>query len=187
MSNETPQKRRELFKIINSFRGRDAKSELEFLTFSYIRQQVGILLLISFLKSTEKPFTEAELQETEEVLVDSQLDPRVVLSIVPGVRNEVIETRRGIWIFGGVKTTAETFISSSDFDSKVQITLSALTQPVLQFLRRFLSTWRRKKGFGSVPDENEVFRTVDAALLAVLLELDQHSSPGLAKGPFSPC
>ncbi|KAI0908999.1 hypothetical protein F4823DRAFT_625225 [Ustulina deusta] len=182
MSNETPQKRRELFKIINSFRGRDAKSELEFLTFSYIRQQVGILLLISFLKSTEKPFTEAELQETEEVLVDSQLDPRVVLSIVPGVRNEVIETRRGIWIFGGVKTTAETFISSSDFDSKVQITLSALTQPVLQFLRRFLSTWRRKKGFGSVPDENEVFRTVDAALLAVLLELDQHSSPGLAKG-----
>ncbi|KAI1423761.1 hypothetical protein F5Y12DRAFT_514699 [Xylaria sp. FL1777] len=175
MSNGTPQRRRELFKIINSFRGRDARSELEFLTFSYIRQQVGILLLISFLKSTENSFAEAELQAMEEVLVDSQLDPRVVLSIVPGVRNEVIETRRGIWIFGGVKTTAEAFISSSDFDNKVQTTLSALTQPVLQFLRRFLSTWRRKKGFGSVPDENEVFRTVDAALLAVLLELDQYS------------
>ncbi|KAI0536710.1 hypothetical protein GGR58DRAFT_378717 [Xylaria digitata] len=181
MSNETPQKRRELFKIINSFRGRDAKSELEFLTFSYIRQQVGILLLISFLGSIENPFTEAELRAMEEVLVDSQLDPRVVLSIIPGVRNEVIETRRGIWIFGGVKTTAETFISSSDFDRKAQTALSTLTQPVLQFLRRFLSTWRRKKGFGSVPDENEVFRTVDAALLAVLLELDQHSPPGPAK------
>ncbi|KAF2970849.1 hypothetical protein GQX73_g2716 [Xylaria multiplex] len=181
MSNETSQKRRELFKIINSFRGRDAKSELEFLTFSYIRQQVGILLLISFLKSTENPFAEAELKAMEEVLVDSQLDPRVVLSIIPSVRNEVIETRRGIWIFGGVKTTAEAFISSSDFDRKAQTALSTLTQPVLQFLRRFLSTWRRKKGFGSVPDENEVFRTVDAALLAVLLELDQHSPPGPAK------
>ncbi|KAI1195619.1 hypothetical protein F5X97DRAFT_307515 [Nemania serpens] len=181
MTNETPLKRRELFKTINSFRGRDAKSELEFLTFSYIQQQVGILLLISFLKVTENPFSEAELRAMEEALVDSQLDPRVVLSIIPGVRNEVIETRRGIWIFGGVKTTAERFISGPDFDDKVQMSLSALSRPVLQFLRRFLSTWRRKKGFGSVSDENEVFRTVDAALLAVLLELDRHSPPGQAK------
>ncbi|KAI0465903.1 hypothetical protein F4859DRAFT_499160 [Xylaria cf. heliscus] len=181
-SNDTSLKRRELFKIINSFRGRDARSELEFLTFSYIRQQVGVMLLISFLESKDTPFAEPELQAMEEALVDSQLDPRVVLSIIAGVRNEVIETRRGIWIFGGVKTTAEKFISSSDFNNSVHTTLSALPQPVLRFLRRFLSTWRRKKGFGSVSDENEVFRTVDAALLAVLLELDQHSPPGLAKG-----
>ncbi|TRX89497.1 hypothetical protein FHL15_009666 [Xylaria flabelliformis] len=179
-SNETSLKRREFFKIINSFRGRDARSELEFLTFSYIRQQVGVMLLISFLESAENSLTDPELQAMEEALVDSQIDPRVVLSIIPGVRNEVIETRRGIWIFGGVKTTAERFISSRDFDNSIHTTLSALTQPVLQFLRRFLSTWRRKKGFGSVSDENEVFRTVDAALLAVLLELDQHSPPGPA-------
>ncbi|KAI0448743.1 hypothetical protein F5B21DRAFT_496610 [Xylaria acuta] len=182
MSNETSVERRELFKITNSFRGRDAKSELEFLTFSYVRQQVGVMLLISFLQSVENSFAEPELKAMEETLVDSQLDPRVVLSIIPGVRNEVIETRRGIWIFGGVKTTAERFISSPEFDNSVHTTLGALTQPILQFLRRFLSTWRRKKGFGSVSDENEVFRTVDAALLAVLLELDQHSPPGLAKG-----
>ncbi|KAI8627706.1 hypothetical protein F5Y19DRAFT_440942 [Xylariaceae sp. FL1651] len=181
-TNEASTKRRELFKVINSIRGRDAKSELEFLTFSFVRQQAGILLLINFLKSEERSFTDAELKAMEEVLVDSQLDPRVVLSVIPGVRNEVIETRRGIWIFGGVKTTAEEFISSGDFNSRVNTTLSALSQPVLQFLRRFLSTWRRKKGFGSVPDESEVFRTVDAALLAVLLELDQHSPLGLGRG-----
>ncbi|KAI0407476.1 hypothetical protein F4802DRAFT_553969 [Xylaria palmicola] len=181
-ATETSAKRREMFRIINSFRGLDAKSELEFLTFSYIRQQVGLLLLISFLESADESFAEAELRAMEETLVDSQLDPRVVLSIIPGVRNEVIETRRGIWIFGGVKMKAERFISSPGFEDKVQTTLSALTQPVLQFLRRFLSTWRRKKGFGSISDENEVFRTVDAALLAVLLELDQHSPPGLGKG-----
>ncbi|KAI1079305.1 hypothetical protein F5B20DRAFT_544460 [Whalleya microplaca] len=173
--------RRELFTILSSFHGQDAKSELEFLTFSYIRQRAGLLLLTSFLKSERAPFSEGELRAMEEVLVESLLDPRVILTLIPGVRNEVGETKRGIWIFGGVKSTAEEFISSRDFD-KDSSTMSALPQPVLQFLRRFLSAWRRKKGFGSIPDEKEVFRTVDAALLAVLLELDQHSPPGIAKG-----
>ncbi|KAL7625547.1 hypothetical protein AAE478_004767 [Parahypoxylon ruwenzoriense] len=173
-------RRREFFSILNSFRGQDAKSELEFLTFSYIRQRVGVLLLTSFLKSQEAPFSEPELRAMEEILVDSLLDPRVVLSLIPGVRNEVIETKRGMWIFGGVKLTAEEFISSRDFD-KDNSTLGALSQSVLHFLRRFLTSWRRKKGFGSIPDENEVFRTVDAALLAVLLELDRYSTAGPVK------
>jgi len=47
---------------------------------------------------------------------------------------------------------------------------------VLQFLRRFLAAWRKKKGFGSIPEE--VFRTVDASLLLVLLELDQDTPKG---------
>ncbi|KAI5924644.1 hypothetical protein F4810DRAFT_110504 [Camillea tinctor] len=177
---QTPSERRELFRVLNSFRGRDAKSELEFLTFSYIRQRAGLLLLTNFLKLEDDSFEEAELQGMEEVLVDSLLDPRVVLSLVPWVRNEVIETHRGIWIFGGVKTTAEEFISGQNFET-VNPSLSVLSLPVLQFLRRFLTAWRRKKGFGSVADENEVFRTVDAALLAVLLELDQKSPAGIAK------
>ncbi|KAI1205938.1 uncharacterized protein F4807DRAFT_247349 [Annulohypoxylon truncatum] len=179
-SDQVSSTRQNLFTILNSFRGQDATSELEFLTFSYIRQRAGILLLTSFLKSEDTPFSESELRAMEEILVDSLLDPRVVLSLVPGVRNEVIETKRGIWIFGGVKSTAEEFISGRDFD-KENSTMDALSQPVLHFLRRFLTAWRRKKGFGSIPDENEVFRTVDAALLAVLLELDQHSNPGPAK------
>ncbi|KAI2643312.1 hypothetical protein GGS21DRAFT_495755 [Xylaria nigripes] len=182
MPSEASLKRQGLFRIVNSFRGRDAKSELEFLTFSYIQQQVGVLLLISFLKSVENTFTEPELRAMEEVLVNSQLDPRVVLSIIPGVRNEVIEMQRGIWVFGGVKLTAERYMSSASPDSKANSTFASLSRPVLQFLRRFLSTWRRKKGFGSVSDEGEVFRTVDAALLAVLLELDQFSPPGPGKG-----
>ncbi|OTB05229.1 hypothetical protein M426DRAFT_320043 [Hypoxylon sp. CI-4A] len=178
--NQASTERQELFTILNSFRGQDAKSELEFLTFSYIRQRAGILLLTSFLKSEDTTFSEPELRAMEEILVDSLLDPRVILSLIPGVRNEVIDTKRGIWIFGGVKSTAEEFISSRDFD-KDKSTMSALSQPVLQFLRRFLMAWRRKKGFGSIPDENEVFRTVDAALLAVLLELDRKSPTGPAK------
>ncbi|KAI1436013.1 hypothetical protein GGR50DRAFT_263079 [Xylaria sp. CBS 124048] len=181
IANEASLKRQELFRIVNSLRGREAKSELEFMTFSYIQQRVGVSLLMSFLKPAETAFTEAEIQAMEEVLVDSQLDPRIVLSIIPGVRNEVIETQRGIWIFGGVKIAVEKFISDTGFDSQAKTAFGALSQSTLHFLRRFLSTWRRKKGFGSVSDENEVFRTVDAALLAVLLELDLHSPPGPAK------
>ncbi|KAF3064230.1 Transforming growth factor-beta receptor-associated protein 1 [Daldinia childiae] len=179
-SKQASSRRQDLFTILNSFRGQDAKSELEFLTFNYIRQRAGILLLTSFLKSEDTPFSESELRAMEEILIDSLLDPRVVLSLIPGARNEVIETKRGIWIFGGVKSTAEEFISSRDFD-KGNSTMSTLPQPVLHFLKRFLAAWRRKKGFGSIPDESEVFRTVDAALLAVLLELDQHSTTGPAK------
>ncbi|KAI0021871.1 hypothetical protein F4780DRAFT_252589 [Xylariomycetidae sp. FL0641] len=171
---------KELVAILSSFRGRDAKSELEFLTFSFIRQRAGLLLLTSFLKLGSDFLTDSDLRAMEEILVDSSLDPRVVLSLIPGVRNEVIETRKGIWIFGGVKTTAEEFISSSDF-GKTSTHLDSLPQSVLQFLWRFLATWRRKKGFGSIADENEVFRTVDAALLSVLLELDRHSRSGPAK------
>ncbi|KAK7935131.1 hypothetical protein PG985_000626 [Apiospora marii] len=174
-------KRLALYAVLNSFRGRDAKSELEFLTFNYIRQRGGILLLTSFLQSESSPLGERELQALEEVLIDSLLDPRVVLSLIPGVRNEVIETRRGIWIFGGVKAAAEQYISNFSFD-KSRLGVSVLSPLVLQFLKRFLTAWRRKKGFGSVQDENEVFRTVDAALLAILLELDKSSPPGLPKG-----
>ncbi|KAK8065659.1 hypothetical protein PG997_012406 [Apiospora hydei] len=174
-------KRLALYAVLNSFRGRDAKSELEFLTFNYIRQRGGILLLTSFLQSESSPLGERELQALEEVLIDSLLDPRVVLSLIPGVRNEVIETRRGIWIFGGVKAAAEQYIASDSFD-KGRSGVSVLSPLVLQFLKRFLTAWRRKKGFGSVQDENEVFRTVDAALLAILLELDKKSPPGLPKG-----
>ncbi|KAH8652502.1 hypothetical protein BX600DRAFT_501760 [Xylariales sp. PMI_506] len=173
--------RRELFTVLSSFRRRDAKSELEFLTFNYIRQRAGLLLLTKFLQSEKEPFSDPEQRAFEEVLIDSLLDPRVVLSLIPGVRNEVIETRKGIWIFGGVKKTAEEYISQNASD-KDRSGVNVLPTPVLHFLKRFLTGWRGKKGFGSIPDENEVFRTVDAALLAVLLELDQYSPPGPGKG-----
>uniref|UniRef100_L2FWT9 Tgf beta receptor associated protein n=1 Tax=Colletotrichum fructicola (strain Nara gc5) TaxID=1213859 RepID=L2FWT9_COLFN len=172
--------RHAVFTVLNSFRGQDAKSELEFVTFSYLRQRAGVLLLTSLFNAAEAPFSDGELKALEEVLVDSSLDPRVVLSLVPGLRNEIVESRRGIWIFGGVKKTTENYLESEHFQ-KASHSVSDLDTKVMQFLRRFLAAWRKKKGFGSVADESEVFRTVDAALLLVLLELDQKSPKGLAK------
>ncbi|KJZ75686.1 hypothetical protein HIM_04843 [Hirsutella minnesotensis 3608] len=168
--------------VLEKIRGRDARSELQFLTFGYLRQKAGLLLLIAVMTVDDEQVHDGELDSLEEVLIDSKLDARVVLSLVPGVRNEILEGRRGIWIHGGVKSVADAFLQSPAFDNLVRAGLGRLGRKAMHFLRRFLSSWRKMKGFGSVADENEVFRTVDAALLIVLLELDRHSPKGLGKG-----
>lgn len=179
--------RRAVVSVLAQVRRRDAQSELEFLTLGYLRQKVGLLLLISLL---ETPFTQTVSDNdmsavegaVEEVLVESTLDPRVVLSLIPGVRNEIVEGRHGIWIYGGVKGVAQSYIQSADFVKTAKDEISTVDPKCLHFLRRFLSSWRGMKGMPSISDESEVFRTVDAALLLVLLELDKESSKGASKG-----
>ena len=175
--------RRAIFAVLAPIRGRDGQSDvLQFLSLGFIRQKAGVLLLISLRLSSEKEqFSDQEMAALEEVLMESKLDPRVVLALVPGLRNEIIEGRQGIWIYGGVKKTAEEYLQSEDFDKRGDHEILSLGPRMLHFLRRFLSSWRRMKGFGSVRDESEVFRTVDAALLLVLLELDRPTSTGMGQ------
>jgi len=174
--------RHAIFGILKSFQNRDARNELEFLTFSYLRQRAGLVLLTGFLdaKEGEGSFSDEEVRTLSDILVESSLDPRVVLALIPGLRNEIVESRKGIWIFGGVRETAATYLQVEKVDTSSPA-VNLLGPRVLQFLRRFLTTWRKKKGLASVPDENDVFRTVDASLLLILLELDQHSPRGIAK------
>ncbi|ROT40142.1 hypothetical protein SODALDRAFT_332305 [Sodiomyces alkalinus F11] len=166
--------RRAVLRVLKLIRGRDARSEVEFVSLSYIRQKAGIMLLDDFLNPSGTPFSDTEVKALEEVLAESSLDARVVISLIPGLRNEVVESRKGIWVFDGVKKTAEQHLRRNTFEQG-KMPFSTLDTSIFQFLRRFLSSWRKKKGFGSVPDDREVFRTVDAALLTVLLELDRRS------------
>lgn len=172
----------EVFNTVTSTRGREAKSELEFLTFRYLQQKAGIILLTNLLLSHSDQLSDGQTNALETILMEGQLDPRVVLALIPGVRNEIVEGRRGIWVYDGVKHIAESFLRSPSFDSIAKNSLGNLESKTLHFLRRFLTQWRKRKGFGSVPDENEVFRTVEASLLLVLLELDRHSPKGILKG-----
>ncbi|KAJ4389487.1 hypothetical protein N0V93_006956 [Gnomoniopsis smithogilvyi] len=175
----TLEERRQLFSILASIRGRDAKTELEFMTFNYIKQRASVLLFTSFLHSKETPFP-PELKAMEEVLLDSNLDPRVVLGLIPGLRNEIIEPKKGIWIFGGVKGTVERYMASEKF-GQIGHVVHDLAEPTLLFIKSYLWSARRKKGLASTGNEGEVFRTVDAALLVVLLELDKDTAPGVAR------
>ncbi|KAK4215926.1 hypothetical protein QBC37DRAFT_418089 [Rhypophila decipiens] len=167
--------RKPLFAVLDNIRGRDPRTELEFMTLGYIRQRASLMLLGKFLDPSEPPFTETETQIMEENLVEADLDARVVLSLIPALRNEIVVDRKGIWVYGGVKTLAESYISAEDEGPSTQ-TVGSLPPAVLHFLRRFLSSWRKKKGFGSI--SGEIFRTVDASLLLVLLELDQSTPRG---------
>jgi hypothetical protein len=163
--------------VLASVRGRDALTELDFMTFNYIRQRAGVLLFGHLLRSGDS-FGAAEMQVFEDALVESELDPRIVLALVPRLREEIIVDQRGIWIFGGVKATVDGLLGVEGDSHPSADSLSAFLGPlVLAFLKRFLFSWRRKKGFGSV-DDKHLFSTVDAALLIVLLELDKASPPG---------
>ncbi|KXX78860.1 Transforming growth factor-beta receptor-associated protein 1 [Madurella mycetomatis] len=176
-SPSNPETRRRLLSLLDTIKNREAKTELEFMTLGYVRQRASVTLLATFLSSPEPPFTDDETNAMEENLLGSDLDARVVLSMIPALRNEIVVNRRGIWIYGGIKTIVENYISI-ETDGLIIQGVSTLAPNILQFLRRFLTAWRKKKGFGSIPDEVEVFRTVDASLLLVLLELDRDTPVG---------
>jgi hypothetical protein len=175
--------RKKAVEMINSLRGREAKTETEFLSLGYIRQRAGLLIFMSILDALADQPTEVEYRAAEESLLEGGLDPRVILSIVPYLRSEIVEGKRGIWVHGGVKESSDNFITNRlpEGSGSNDTTMSG---HILEFLRRFLAAWRKKKGFGSVANESEVFKSVDAALLIVLLQLDKATPPG--PGPRGP-
>ncbi|KAG4030347.1 hypothetical protein MFRU_012g00870 [Monilinia fructicola] len=175
--------RKKAIELMNSLRGREAKTETEFVSLGYIRQKIGLLIFISLLTAPAGQATDAEYAAAEEALSEGSLDPRVILAIVPVLRNEIIEGKTGVWIHGGVKDAAENFINMTNgvWDTQSPRTHDVMSEQVLRFLRRFLLSWRRRKGFGSISNETEVFKSVDAALLIVLLQLDTTSPRGPAR------
>lgn len=166
--------------VINSIRGREAKTEIEYMSLGYIRQRAGLLLLINLIQRVSAP-TDAEYREAEEALLEGGLDPRVVIALSPDLRGEVIEGQTGIWIPEGIRAVAEDFITHKASITSGGVDNWDTQSDLLQFYRRFLSAWRKRKGFGSIANENEVFRAVDAALLLVLLRLDRSSERGFGK------
>lgn len=174
--------RRKVVELLNSLRGREAKTETEFLSLGYVRQRAGLLIFMSLLGGIHEVPLENESRASEEALLEGGLDPRVILSIIPYLRNEMVEGRTGIWIHGGIKDIADGFVGHLLSDDSESTKTAAESDHILQYLRRFLTAWRKKKGFGSIANENEVFRSVDAALLVVLLQLDKDTPRGRIRG-----
>ncbi|KAG9247614.1 hypothetical protein BJ878DRAFT_453945 [Calycina marina] len=172
--------RQEVLQLINSLRGREARTEAEFLSLGYIRQKAGLMLFLSILDALAEQPGEEEYRAAEEALLEGGLDPRVIMAIIPFLRNEIVEGKNGIWVHGGVRDTADSFVTNSVADMSAAKDIN-MHGHILHFLRRFLAAWRRKKGFGSVSSMEEVFKSVDAALLVVLLELDRPSLRGPPK------
>ncbi|KAH0336384.1 hypothetical protein KCU81_g8613, partial [Aureobasidium melanogenum] len=168
--------------VLNSIRGKEATNEFEFFGFNYVRQQASLLLLIDLILKTNQNIiaSEAEKRATHDALVEGEIDPRIILSIIPVLSDEVVEGPQGLWIPGGLKNAIDQFKAQYHAESINQDPQGPYGDNLLQVLKRYLQSWRRKKGFGSIADEKQVSHTVDAALLSLLLMLDSNTFPGPA-------
>ena len=167
-----------LIHILNDIRGQEATTETEFLSLEYIRQKISILLFADLLnkQSLGSAIPVADLRITEALLMEGGIDPRVTLSLLPNLFEEVVEGSKGIWIHAGLVSTIECYSPVIKVESKEIPSLE-----VTSLMKRYLVAWRQRKGFGSIADEAEVFQTVDAALLRVLLLQDNVSEPQSSK------
>ena len=170
-----------LIHVLNEIRGQEATTETEFLSLEYIRQKISVLLFADILskQSSSLEIPVADLELTQGLLIEGAIDPRVILSLLPTLSREIIEGSKGIWIHAGLVPVVEHYspLIKSGINERP-------SSAVISLMKRYLGVWRQRKGFGSIADEAEVFQTVDAALLRVLLLQDSSSGPQAAKpGP----
>lgn len=72
----------------------------------------------------------------------------------------------------------EQFLAQNDLSSMNMDVNGPFGDNLLHFVKRYLQFWKRRKGMASVTNDPYVFQTVDAALLHILLLLDQGSPTG---------
>ncbi|TLD27480.1 TGF beta receptor associated protein-like protein 1 [Venturia nashicola] len=174
---------RELIEVlINDIRGFRSQTELEFFTLAYIRQKAAMLLFMDLVLRTiaGAVIFEHDKRSTEEILIESELDPRFVLAFLPETADEVLQGPEGVWVQGGFKDLIEQFQHQADMTKMPTDPAGPLGDNLLHLIKRYLLFWRRKKGNPSVVDGKYVFPSVDAALLRILLLLDQQTPPGVA-------
>lgn len=165
--------------LIQSIENTEARTEADFLGLAYIRQKAALLLFADLLSKDRPEYTDADLRTTEAILTESDLDPRLVLLLVPFLQDEVLQGPQGIWVQRGLAQVAEFYLehlSDSEHGRRVP------AQLLLDMVKRYLLVWQGKRGYGSVTDEAYVIDSVDAALLHLLLEQDaqllRESRPG---------
>jgi vacuolar protein sorting-associated protein 3 len=156
-----------LLGLLADLRTREATSEVEFLTLSYVRQKVSLILFVHLTSLFASADDLAEHQSAiENAMHESGIDPRIVLLLIPPLADEVNQGPQGIWMQQGIVDVCVGFKSP----------IEDFTRAPLEFwmmLRHYLTLWQEKRGYGSITDEKLVFDSVDAALLHVLLYLDQ--------------
>lgn len=170
--------RNEMMQIISSIRGQEATTETEFLSFGYIRQKISLILFGDLLVkcAANRDIENADKRSTEELLMEGGIDPRIIVSMVPLLREEIVEGTKGIWVHAGLMPIVEHYWSLTSSQTWLQGEMSQNGIEMLQLIKRYLISWRQRKGFGSIADEVEVFQTLDAAMLHLMLHHDSKRS-----------
>jgi len=176
--------RRVIETILGDIRGQEPRNESEYLSLIYIRQKASLMLFMDVVLRTKTNIIifENEKRITEQALIEGEIDPRVVLSLMPILNQEVVQGSDGIQIYGGITTLVEHFLQQNDLSTMPTNVNGPFGDNLLHFVKRYLQFWKKRKGMASVTNDPTVFKTVDAALLHILLLLDQ----GSPKGTSSP-
>lgn len=153
--------------IIELIQITEPKSEAEFLGLNYVKQKASLLLIEDLISMDSADRGEAAIKATEQALITGDVDPRVVLLLIPLLQPEVLQGPQGIWIYAGLAAIAEPLVQRIDKEK-------ATHSDVLEMVKRFLFSWQQKRGYGSIMDDTYVFDSVDAALLHLLLEQDSN-------------
>ena len=164
--------RSQVIQVASSIRDKEPFTETDFLSLEYVKQQASLLLFVDLVSGPPSltNIAPADLRITELLLKEGGIDPRVIMSFLPQLSPEIVEGGRGIWIYAGLIEQIASLRKGIE-DSKCLVE----DRDFLQLVKRYLTEWRKRKGFGSIADENEVFQSIDAALLKILLIQDTHS------------
>ncbi|KAF1923218.1 uncharacterized protein M421DRAFT_9861 [Didymella exigua CBS 183.55] len=167
-------------RVLGDIRGQDPRNESEYLSLIYIRQKASVLLFMDVVLRTKTNIIvfENEKRITEQALIEGEVDPRIVLSMLPILSQEVLQGPEGIQISGGITTVIERFLQQNHLSTMPADVNGPFGDNLLHFVKRYLQFWKRRKGMASVTSDPVVFSTVDAALLHILLLLDQGSPSG---------
>ena len=145
----------------------EPQTETDFRTLTYIKQKASLLMLFHAI-SEDGPGKEANVifPHAENALIESLIDPRIILLMVSLLKDDVAKGAEGIWLAQGLLKVVQKY---AGLMSQESTTASA---DFYMFLRRYLSAWQEKRGFGSIQDERLVFESVDLGLLHILLHLE---------------
>ncbi|KAL5446872.1 hypothetical protein PMIN06_006196 [Paraphaeosphaeria minitans] len=173
--------RRLLEMILGDIRGQEPRNESEYLSLIYIRQKASVLLFMEMILRTRDNIIvfENEKRITEQALIEGEIDPRIVLSVLPILNEEVVQGPDGIQISGGITTLIEQFLEQNELSAMPADVKGPFGDNLLQVVKKYSSFWKKQKGMASVTNDPYVFQSVDAALLRILLLQDQ----GNPKGP----
>jgi hypothetical protein len=177
-------KRGQILDVFEEVQVAEPRSEAEFLGLNFLKQKSSLLLFGDLIFMDAAARKGAAIQVTEKVLITGGLDPRIVLLLIPQLRQEVLQGPQGIWVHGGLAQIAEVFLQRLEKADQQFKDLNALDDEVADMIKRFLLSWQQRRGYGSIADGTYVFDSVDAALLHLLLEQD--SQMAMKKRPVPP-
>ncbi|KAL5332464.1 hypothetical protein BJX70DRAFT_130092 [Aspergillus crustosus] len=160
--------RKAIWDLIGVVQQAEPRSEAEFLGLNFLKQKASLLLLGDLLFMNTQARDGAAIDTTEKALIVGDLDPRIVMILIPLLRAETRQSSQGIWVHAGLAETAESYLQEAD---KAGEALKGIFDVgVINMLKRFLLSWQQKRGYGSISDESYVFDSVDGALLRLVLE-----------------